>query len=54
MIIENGKLRKPHSEETKRKISYANKQGLCGMLGKSHSEKTKLKMSVSAKNRKIK
>lgn len=42
--------RKPHTEETKRKISLANK-GKKSWLGKKHSQKTKKKMSEIAKKR---
>jgi group I intron endonuclease len=39
------------SEETKNKISKANKGKPSSMLGKTHSQETKMKMSESQKNR---
>jgi len=41
-----------HTEETKKKISEANKGEKCYMYGKHHSEDTKRKMSESQKGRK--
>lgn len=40
------------TEETKKKISLANKLGLCGMKNKKHSEATKIKMKEKALGRK--
>lgn len=40
-----------HSEETKRKISIANKGQTSPMKGRRHSEETKLKMSMSQKGK---
>jgi hypothetical protein len=44
-LTRTGRVRGPHSEETKRKISLAH-------IGKKFSEETKIRMSVSAKNKK--
>ena len=43
-----GKKRKPHSEETKKKIGIASK-GRKSFLGKHHSEETRQKMSAANK-----